>query len=494
MSKSATPSTLRLKQSPAKWSPHTYQRKALKWLLEHGAAALFLDPGLGKTSVTLAAFAFLLKRKVASKLLVIAPLRVCYQVWPAEAKKWSDFAHLRVAVLHGPKKEEALASDADVYVINPEGLEWLIYGSGDTKNFNPKRWRKLGFDTLCIDELTKFKHPSGVRFKALKLVLGSFARRWGLTGTPAANGLLDLFGQCYVLDQGNALGRYITHYKVNYFTNPDNNGWKWVLRPGAKEQIYEKIKPLALRMSADDYLSLPPMVDDFTMLDLPSKLRKTYDALEDDLFAKFGTKEIVAANSATASGKLRQVANGGLYVDNDVKAILGGKERATLHLHDVKTDWLEELVESLNGSPLLVAYEFHHDLERLQKRFKALPYIGGGITGAASAAHEAAWNAGDYPLMAVQPASVAHGLNLQMGDAAHLAHYAMTWNLEHYDQLIRRIWRQGTKAKTIFRYHAVMRDTVDMDMRYALVHKTKTQKGLFDALAARRLVKACGYA
>lgn len=487
MSKSTTRSMPLFARLAKPWSPHAYQRKAVKWLLEHGAAALFLDPGLGKTSVTLAAFNFLLKRKIASKALIIAPLRVAHQVWPVEAEDWKDFNNLRVVVLHGPKKEQLLQQDADIYVINPEGLEWLIFGSDNPRRiFDPRRWRKLGFDTLVIDELTKFKHSKGVRFKALKLVLGSFARRWGLTGSPAANGLLDLFGQCYVLDLGNALGRYITHYRLAYFTNPDGQGWTWVLKPGAKEQIYEKIKPLALRMSAEDYLELPDLVDTWTKLDLPPKARKIYDQLEDDLIAKLDDGRVVAANAAAASIKLRQIANGGLYVDDDVQSILSGMNRGTLHLHDVKTEWLQELVEELNGAPLLVAYEFIHDLERLQAAFKDLPYIGGGVSSAQSAEHEANWNAGKYEIMAVHPASVAHGLNLQRGSAAHLAHYSMTWNLEQYDQLIRRIWRQGTKASKVFRYHAIMRDTIDETQQYALAHKTKGQRALFEALRSRR--------
>jgi len=485
-SKSTTPSKRLFARSPAKWSPHNYQRKAVKWLLEHAAAALFLDPGLGKTSVTLAAFSFLKKRKVASKALVIAPLRVCHGVWPQEAEDWKDFNHLRVVVLHGPHKEELLHSDADVYCINPEGLEWLVYGKGGTI-FNAKRWKALGFDTLVIDELTKFKHPKGVRFKALKTVLGTFARRWGLTGTPAANGLLDLFGQCFVLDEGNALGRYITHYRMTYFINPDRQGWKWLPKPGAKELIYEKLKPLALRMAAADYLELPELVDTFTLLDLPARARKLYDQLEEDLLAKIDEGVIVAANGAAASIKLRQICNGGLYVDDDVLSIIGGKERQTLEIHDVKTQWLQELVEELQGAPLLVAYEFKHDLERLQKAFgKDLPYIGGGVTGAKGKAHEDAWNRGDYTVMAVHPASAGHGINLQHGQACHLAHYSMTWDFDQYDQLVKRILRQGNKSARVLRYHAVMRETVDQDMRFALAGKNKGQQALFAALAARK--------
>lgn len=483
MSRSVGALAKRSTQSPQRWSPHAYQKKAVKFLLEHGAAALFLDPGLGKTSISLAAFSFLRKKKVASKVLVIAPLRVCHQVWPAEAAQWQDFKDLKVVVLHGPKKDELLEEEADVYCINPEGLEWLVFGKGK-RTFDARRWRKLGFDTLIIDELTKFKHSKGVRFKALKNVLGTFSRRWGLTGTPAANGLLDLFGQCYVLDLGNALGQYITHYRMKYFINPDGQGWKWVPQAGAQDRIYDRLKPLALRMSAEDYLELPALNDVFVKLELPAKARKLYDQLEEDLIAKMDDGLVVAANAAAASIKLRQIANGGLYVDDDVASIVGGRERTTLDLHSVKTEWLLELIEELQGSPLLIAYEFKHDLERLQAALgKDLPYIGGGVSTLRAKELEAAWNNDELAYMAVHPQSAGHGLNLQKGSCCHLAHYSLTWDFDLYEQLIRRIWRQGTKAKRIFRYHAIMEDTVDEAMRYALQGKARGQKALFDALA-----------
>jgi hypothetical protein len=244
-SKSITTSKRLSRQSPLKWSPLPYMRRAVKFLLEHGAAILMLDPGLRKTSITLAAFSFLKKQGVARKMLVIAPLKACYQVWPAEVAKWKDFNHLRIVVLHGPKKEQLLQQDADVYVINPEGLEWLVMGARNCSRhaFSSRRWAAFAFDTLAIDELTKFKHSRGVRFKVLKLVLGTFTRRWGLTGSPAANGLLDLFGQCYVIDMGNALGQFITHYRFKYFYNPDGQGWKWVLQSGAKERYIRSLNP-----------------------------------------------------------------------------------------------------------------------------------------------------------------------------------------------------------------------------------------------------------
>ena len=486
-SKSTTAPSARSSRSPLKWSPLPYMRRAVKFLLEHGAAILMLDPGLRKTSITLAAFSFLKKQGVANKMLVIAPLKAAHQVWPAEVAKWADFNHLRIVVLHGKDKDKLLAQDADIYVVNPEGLEWLILG-GKGKQFSARRWAAMGFDTLAIDELTKFKHSRGVRFKTLKLVLGSFTRRWGLTGSPAANGLLDLFGQCYVIDLGNALGRFITHYRVNYFYNPDGQGWSWVPLEGSEERIYAQLKPLALRMDADDYLQLPEINDVPIYLDLPPDARKIYDALEDDLVAKIEERVVTAANAATAGGKLWQICNGGLYVDNDVAAVVGGKSRTTLKLHDVKTDWLEDLIDELQGQQLLIGYQFEHDLDRLLERFgKDFPRFTGKTK--QDKAVEEAWNRGKIPYALGQQEAIAHALNLQDSNACHLAHYSLTWNLEVWDQLIRRIRRSGNTAKRVFRHVPIMRNTTDEDRWFALRRKHKGQKALFDALKARRGIR-----
>jgi hypothetical protein len=485
MLKKRSPPSEPLKRKPQKWQPRPYMKKGVKWLLENACAALFLDPGLGKTSITLAAFSFLKKQGVANKMLVIAPLKACYRVWPAEVQKWSDFNHLRVVVLHGPKKQELLHEEADIYVINPEGIDWLI-----GRNLNLRDWRKLGFDTLCLDELTKFKQARGVRFKMLKQTLETFGRRWGLTGSPAPNGLLDLFGQCYVLDLGRSLGRYITHYKWAYFYNPDKQGWTWLLKEGADKQIYERIKPLALRMSADDYLDLPPMLyvpeDMKWNMELPPNARKLYDALEEELIAKIDEGVVTAANAAVAGGKLWQICNGGLYVDQDLASILAGKTegRVSKKIHDVKTDWLEDLIDELNGQPLLVAYQFRHDLERLQERFgKDIPVFTNNQRHNADI--EARWNRNELRFVFGQQDSIAHALNLQEGSAAHLAQYSLTWNLETWDQIIRRIRRQGTKAQRIFRHLAIMKNTTDQDRIYSIKRKDGTQRSLFNALKAR---------
>lgn len=482
------------KPSSTPWQPHAYQKKAVKFLLEHAASALFLDPGLGKTSITLAAIKLLKQKKVLDKVLLIAPLRVCYSVWPKETEKWTDFNGLRVVVLHGSKKDEALKQDADVYVINPEGLDWLLQvqktktPNGKTKvSIDLRRWKQFGFDTLVIDELSKFKHTNTNRFKALKLVLHTFGRRWGLTGSPASNGLLDLFGQCYVLDQGRTLGPYITHYRMKYFV-PSHDGFSWNIREGAEQEIYERLAPLALRMAADDYLDMPTLIENNIRVDLPEQVMRMYDQLEEDLIAKLNDKVVVASTAAAASIKCRQVANGGIYIDPEVEALvkLPKSKREWVNLHTEKVDALADLIEELQGSPILVAYDFEHDLDRLREKLgQDVPYIGGGVTAKRSAELEKLWNAGKLPVLLGHPQAMAHGLNLQeVGH--HVCWHSLTWDFELYDQFIRRVLRQGNKSKKVFVHHIMARGTVDEAVLSAVKSKRRGQNALFDALKKLR--------
>lgn len=493
------------KPSPMPWKPHGYQKKAMKFLLENACAALFLDPGLGKTSIVFGAVKVLKKKKILDRTLIIAPLRVCHLVWPAEQQKWSDFRDLKVVVLHGAKKDEVLQSilkptavyqSADVYLINPEGLDWLLdvkktrLPSGKVKiEVDAKRFKKFGFDTLVIDELSKFKHTSSGRFKALKLVHHLFARRWGLTGSPAPNGLMDLFGQCLILDEGRTLGRFVTHYRAKYFL-PDMSGFGWVIREGAADEIYERVNPLALRMSADDYLELPELVPNNIRVDLPKNVRRIYDELESDMLARIEDKVITAGNAAAASTKCRQVANGGVYLDPDIMKLLKEpkSKRQWVNLHTEKIDALDDLIEELAGSPLLVAYDFEHDMDRLRIKFgKDIPYIGGGVSTKRSKELEGQWNSGKLPVLFGHPQSIAHGLNLQeVGN--HVCWHSLTWDYELYDQFIRRVLRQGNKHKKVFVHHIISRDTVDEAQLGSLKAKRKGQNALFDAL--KKLAKS----
>lgn len=482
------------KPSSTPWTPHAYQKKAVKFLLEHAASALFLDPGLGKTSITLAAIKLLKQKKLVNKVLLIAPLRVCHNVWPKEVEKWTDFGKLKVVVLHGPGKDELLKSDADIYITNPEGLDWLLQtkktkvvsksGKTITKvEIDLRRWKAFSFDTLVVDELSKFKHINTNRFKALKLVLNTFRRRWGLTGSPASNGLLDLFGQCFVIDQGRTFGQYITHYRMKYF-NPSHDGFSFVIRDGAEDEIYERLSPLVLRMAADDYLDMPVLIQNNIKVELPDDVRRIYDQLEEDLIAKLENNIVVASNAAAASMKCRQVANGGIYLDQDIEQLIKvpKSKREWVNLHTEKVDALADLIDELQGSPLLVAYDFEHDLDRLREKLgKDVPYIGGGVTAKRSGELVNLWNAGKLSVLLGHPQAVAYGLNLQeMGH--HVCWHSLTWDYELYDQFIRRVLRQGNNSKKVFVHHIMAQDTIDDVVLAALKSKRRGQNALFDAL------------
>lgn len=474
-SKSTTRKTAPLERSAIAWKPAAYARRAVKFLLEHAAAGLLLDPGLGKTSITLAAFKILKREGMAERMLVIAPRRVCHLVWPKEIAKWADFNELKAVVLHGAKKEQRLSEDADIYVINPEGLPWLL-------ETGKKRLSRLDIDTLCVDESSKFKRSDTQRFKTLRPFLPKFQRRWILTGSPAPNGLLDLFGQVYILDLGNALGAYVTHYRATHFSPAGFGGFTYKIDDGAEKDIYKKLKNLCLRMDADDYLQLPQVIPNTIEIELPEEARRVYDELEEEMFTVLeGGHEVVAVSAGVLTMKVSQVANGGLYYG---EGELGEKQRRLAKvLHEEKTDALEQLVDELQGSPLLVAYEFQHDLARLQKRFgKDVPYIGGGVTDKAAARIEADWNAGDIPLLFGHPAAMGHGLNFQEGNCAHVAWYSIIWDFELYDQFNRRVRRQGNSAKRVFIHHIVAKDTVDEVKLGVLGWKHRTQKKLLDAL------------
>lgn len=473
------------KQLKTAWSSvaHAYQKRGVKFLLSHGAAALLLDPGMGKTAIVLKALDALKRAKTNRRTLIIAPLRVCQLVWPEEPKEWSDLEHLRVGLLHGKDKEAILADfeSYDMLVINPEGLDWLL-----GKRFTLKQWKHYGFDTLVIDELTRFKSTSGKRFKLLKQILPHFMRRWGLTGTPAPNGLLDLFGQMYVLDLGNALGRYITHYRMQYFRALDPNGWKWALQPGAAELIYERLKPLAMRESAEDHLELPEIVPHKIMIELPDKVRKLYDELEDDLISSMEDREVVASNAAAASTKCRQVANGAVYVDDDIASKVAGKKRDVLPMHDDKLKALQELVDELGGKPVLVAYEFNHDRDRLRAAFPDAIFMADANTKEKAKAIEDAWNNNEIPILFGHPSSMGHGLNFQKGGAQHVVWFSMFWDLELYDQFIKRVRRQGNKSARVFVHHIMAKGTIDEVIYQVQRGKARTQTALLEALKSRR--------
>lgn len=436
-------------------------------MMKQGSVGLFLDPGLGKTSICLSAFKILKDKGLAKKMLIVAPLRPCYAVWPTEIEKWENFKSLKYVIVHGSAKEEALTLDADVYIINPEGLIWL-FG-------NSKSVKLPSFDVLCVDESTKFKDTNTRRFKLLRPYIPKFTRRWILTGTPAPNGIRDLFGQVYILDMGHSLGKYITHFLNKYFYRSPYDVYSWLLQPGAFDQIIERIAPLVYQLNAEDYLKMPEMIKSSVYVDIPESARKVYTEIEDTFMTLLEEDPLIAANSAVAGGKCRQIANGAVYLEDGSYRIL----------HDEKLAALEELLEELNGNPALVLYEFRHDLERLQKRFPDAVTIGSGTSLRTLEDTIRRFNAGEISVLFGHPASMGHGLNLQ-GACHHVIWFGIPWNLEHYDQTISRVYRQGQKAEHVYIYHIVAKNTKDEDVVAVLQSKGKVQTDVKDAVAKYR--------
>lgn len=449
--------------------PKQHQKDAIKAMLQCPHWAVFASPGAGKTSITLAAFRILRNKGLVKSMLVLAPLRPALSVWSGEAAKWFDFQGLKVVVLHGKRKDQLINEPADIYVLNYDGLSWYFE--------NVKQLPEM----LVCDELSCLKNSSSKRFKLLKPQLKKFKRRYGLTGTPAPNGLMDLFGQIYVIDEGKALGRFITHYRKEYFDS-DYMGWTWTLKPGAEQKIYDKLATVAMRIDVTKCLDLPELIYNTYYVDLPDKARKVYKEVEDEFITQLDNKDVVAVNAAVASMKCRQICNGAVYSGGN-----DGTERVVHDVHSGKIEALEELVAESQGRPLMVAYEFQSDLAAIQRRFPDAPVLGAGLTRDRQCKIESDWNAGRIPVLLVQPASVAFGLNLQ-GTPASMAWFSIPWNLEHRIQTIARIWRQGQKERVVV-HDIVARGTIDEVVMKVLREKDQTQTSLLNALASYAKVR-----
>ncbi len=477
---------------PKPWIPDKDQRRGVKFLIEHACAGLLADPGVGKTSIMLAAFLFLKRRGIVKRALVIAPRRVVHEVWPKEIIKWLDFNGLTYQILHGDDKDHALKQAADIHITNYESLGWLTEAvvsknENDTKSVkvDRRRFKALGYDVLIIDELSKVKNTNTIRFKTLEAVHTTFARRWGGTGSPAANGYLGLFGEAYILDEGRALGPYISHYRREFFDESYDHH-SWTIKPNAEKKIFKRLGPLMLRLEAKD---LPPLVNNDILFDLPEDIRDVYDDLHDKLLAKIDKNTVTAANAGVASGKCRQVASGAIYYEKELDELFAKKKREVLELHDLKTDIVEDLHDELNGQQLLIGYEFNHDLERLRRRFgKDLPYIGSGVSDKQASKVLRWWDRGEIDMMAGHPASMGHGLNIQ-GSACHIAWYTVPWDFELYDQFIRRLRRRNTLAKRIMNHRIIARGTADEAAALAMGKKDATQQDFFNYLKKLRRQK-----
>lgn len=398
-------------------------------------------------------------------MLVIAPLRVARDTWPSEVEKWDHLKDLIISTAVGTEEERltALKTKADIYIINRENVQWLVEKSGLT----------FDYDTVVIDELSSFKNGQAKRFKSLMAVRPKVKRIIGLTGTPASNGLMDLWAEFRLLDMGQRLGRYITHYRNEYFTPDKRNGmvvFSYKPLPGAEERIYGKISDMTISMKSADHLNMPELISSEYTVRLSEKERERYDALKDDLVLALPDGEITAANAASLTNKLSQMSNGAIYADDG----------SVMRIHDRKLDALEDLIEAANGKPLLVAYWFRHDLERIKERLHSLHIPFSEMDKADSIRR---WNNGEIPVGLIHPASAGHGLNLQSGGST-IIWFGLTWSLELYQQTNARLWRQGQESKTVVLQHIVTENTIDKQILKALSEKDTTQQNLIDAVKA----------
>ena len=444
-----------------KYVPHDYQAYATQFILAHPIAAVLLDMGLGKSVITLTAIHELcLERFEVRKVLVIAPLRVARDTWPTEIQKWDHLHDLTWAVAVGSPEERlrALRQNAMVTIINRENVPWLV-----------ECGEPFDYDMIVIDELSSFKSYQAKRFRSLMKVRPLVKRIVGLTGTPSGNGLMDLWAEFRVLDMGKRLGRFITHYREEFF-RPDKRSAQQVFtykpRPGAEETIYRRIEDITISMKAADHLRMPECVLNEKQVTLSDKEAQLYNQLKQDLIVSIGDTEIDAGSAAALSNKLCQMANGAVY----------DAVGTPIHIHDRKLDALEDLVEGANGKPVLVAYWFKHDLARIQERFPNAREI-------KSSADITDWNAGSIPLGLIHPASAGHGLNLQAGGST-LVWFGLTWSLELYMQTNARLWRQGQQASTVIIHHIITKGTIDEQIMAALQKKDKTQTALINAVRA----------
>ena len=444
-----------------KYSPHDYQRYAAEFIIAHPISALLLDMGLGKTSITLTAINDLLFDSFeVHKVLVVAPLRVARDTWSAEIEKWEHLKNLRYSVVVGTEQERlnALRTPADIYIINRENIQWLVEESGLI----------FDFDMAVIDELSSFKNHQSKRFKAFMKVRPKLKRIVGLTGTPAGNGLMDLFAEFKLLDMGERLGRFIGQYRNAYFQPDKRNGmviYSYKPLPDTEQRIYDKISDITISMKATDHLTMPELLCTEYTVQFSDKEREKYDRLKKDLVLSTEDNEVTAANAASLSNKLSQMANGAVYSNDE----------SVIEIHDRKLDALEDIIESMNGKPLLVAYWFKHDLERIRKRFE--------IREIKSSEDISDWNSGKIPVALIHPASAGHGLNLQSGGST-LVWFGLTWSLELYQQTNARLWRQGQTADTVVIQHIITKGTIDEQILKALKIKDTTQAALITAVKA----------
>ncbi len=448
-----------------RFKPHNYQQFAIDFISNNPIAAILLDMGMGKTAITLMAIQYLMYETFeVSKVLVICPLRVT-RTWRDEIGKWEQLHGLQYSVVTGTatQRKKALAADADIYIINRENVPWLVDKSGVP----------FSFDMVVIDELSSFKNHQTARHKALMKVRSGIQRIVGLTGTPASQGLMDLYAEFKVLDMGQRLGRFIGQYRLNYFRPDKVNGnivYSYKLLPGAEEKIYEKIQDITISMKAVDFLDMPELISNEYPVYLDETEMDKYESLKKDLILSTPEHEVTAANAASLVNKLSQMANGAVYTDDE----------NTITFHDKKLDALEDIIESANRKPILVAYWFKHDYQRIVAR---LNQIGVKYMKIDSDESITKWNNREIPVALIHPASAGHGLNLQQGGNT-MVWFGITWSLELYQQCVCRLYRQGQTEETVTIIHLISQGTIDEKIMKALSEKDNTQASLIDAVKA----------
>ncbi|MCR4719741.1 MAG: DEAD/DEAH box helicase [Firmicutes bacterium] len=448
-----------------KYKPHDYQTYATAFVEQHPIAAVFLDMGLGKSVITLTAiYDLCFDSFEVSKVLVIAPLRVARDTWKDEIEKWEHLHGLSYSVAVGTEAERkaALSKKATVYIINRENVQWLV-DSG----------LPFDYDMVVIDELSSFKSYQAKRFRSLMKVRPTVKRMVGLTGTPSSNGLMDLWAEFKLLDMGKRLGRFITHYRDEFFLPDKRNAqviFSYKPKDGAEDAIYKRISDITISMRSTDYLEMPECIMNTVKVTLSEKEREVYDTFKRELVVSLNGNEVDAGNAAALSGKLSQMANGAVY----------GEEKDVFPIHDRKLDALEDLIEASNGKPVLVAYWYKHDLERIKRRLQKAGVLYDTIDNTDTIRK---WNEGKIPVGIIHPASAGHGLNLQAGGST-LIWFGFTWSLELYQQTNGRLWRQGQKSDTVVIHHIITKGTIDEKIMKALNDKDRTQTALIDAVKA----------
>ena len=441
------------------WTPKPYQLDAARFLLSSRYKGLILDMGLGKTSISLYSIMQLIKGGMIRRVLLVAPIRTLYTVWPTEIQKWDNFRSLKYHNWHESKLNPSVLPSAHIYGINPESLAAKLYH----KYFEPEM-----FDLIIIDESHMFKNPASQRFKALKKFLHKFKYRWILTGTPAPNGLQDLWSQAYILDRGAALGEYITHFR-NRFCVPDRSGYGYEVMEAYKPAIYEALAPLLFRLPAQGYVDMPEVIYNEIQVELPAEARRSYKEMEKTFITYLKNGEsVTSANAAVAGMKCRQIANGGIYL----------ADGETSHIHDAKAEALKEVVEELQGNPLLIFYEFIHDVERIQKVLGNVPNLtqSKNVTKLVEE-----FNAGKHPVVIGHPATVGVGLNLQ-ASCHNVLWMGPPWDLAAHDQANARVARQGQPSDRVIIHYLIASGTLDARVIKVLAQKSRVQQDLLTSI------------